>query len=95
VTGPQIAALNALEDELLLRIEGIGVHTLAGAEAMARAGLMLVERYADGQPVRHGRDWPGTAAAEWLAGREFCQWAATHPRYRTKGVPPPVRRART
>jgi hypothetical protein len=93
VIGPRIAALDAVEDELMPLLAGMRASSLACAEAMARVALIFAEREANWQVPEHGREWPGMAAVEWLAGDDFYRWAATHPSERTDAPPPPVRRA--
>jgi hypothetical protein len=93
VIGPRLKTLDAIEDTIVPQLRGMRAQSLACAEAMARVALLFAERDIDWQVPEEGRGWPGMAAIEWLAGDDFCHWAATHPQHRTQTPPPPLRRA--
>jgi hypothetical protein len=92
VIGPRLAAMDAVEDELMPLIAGMRASSLACAEAMARVAMLFPECGDRWQEPEHPREWPGMAAVEWLVGDDFYRWAATHPEHRSDTPPPPVRR---
>jgi hypothetical protein len=89
IIGPRLAALDAVEDEVLPLLAGMRAETWACAEAMARVAYIFVERDYEGLIEETGREWPGVAAIEWLVGDEFYRWAAEHPGWRSVHIPAP------